>query len=614
MNWKVILSVALSCATAFAAEEPITTVAGELRTHATIHSIGIEWDITGDSNHNATCTVRFRKEGTGAWRPALNLFRTDYYGWYKSRKVLAKRPYNMFAGSILFLEPGAGYEVILDLEDPDGSAETKRFNLRMRDWPRKPARARTRHVIPGDGGGRGTKEDPFRGVAAANEAARPGDVMLLHEGRYGAPALSASGQAGRYIVWQATGEGVPVFEAMRITASHVWLEGVSFLNRHKGTFALRAEGAGKDVVLTRNRFDGYGYAITCDPASRDWTITDNVIVGDYPPGHKPPRTEFSGEGVDLGHSEGHVVAWNSICHVADGVSYADRDCDIFGNDIFDTSDDGLEPDYGYSNVRMWGNRITNSKHFHFSFQPMLCGPWYIIRNLCTGRGNPFKFNGPVDQFFLAHNTFVSTRPFYSAQVLLNSYARNNLFIVAADPWPVWTAKPWKEKDVGVYMLPNNFEPIYKTDVDYDGFDWGNGPTAFHWNGQKYPDVKSFSAATGLQRHGRGVAKEDIFLAYSDPAKYLELRPGSNAVDAGQVVPNVNEDFAGKAPDLGAFEVGRPLPHYGPRDPGTAEKGETFWVAPVVETIANRKPLAEPEDAPVLLETASVPTNRTSPGE
>ena len=27
---------------------------------------------------------------------------------------------------------------------------------------------------------------------------------------------------------------------------------------------------------------------------------------------------------------------------------------------------------------------------------------------------------------------------------------------------------------------------------------------------------------------------------------------------------INDDFSGKAPDLGAYQVGRPVPHYGPR--------------------------------------------------
>jgi hypothetical protein len=30
------------------------------------------------------------------------------------------------------------------------------------------------------------------------------------------------------------------------------------------------------------------------------------------------------------------------------------------------------------------------------------------------------------------------------------------------------------------------------------------------------------------------------------------------------IPNVNEGFNGKAPDIGTLEAGQPLPQYGPR--------------------------------------------------
>ena len=51
-----------------------------------------------------------------------------------------------------------------------------------------------------------------------------------------------------------------------------------------------------------------------------------------------------------------------------------------------------------------------------------------------------------------------------------------------------------------------------------------------------------------------------------PADFdFQLRPGSVAVDAGVRLPNVNDGFSGKAPDLGAYEVGQPVPHYGPRE-------------------------------------------------
>jgi hypothetical protein len=51
-----------------------------------------------------------------------------------------------------------------------------------------------------------------------------------------------------------------------------------------------------------------------------------------------------------------------------------------------------------------------------------------------------------------------------------------------------------------------------------------------------------------------------------PADFdFQLRPGSAAVDAGVRLPGVNDGFTGRGPDLGAHEVGRPVPHYGPRD-------------------------------------------------
>ena len=45
---------------------------------------------------------------------------------------------------------------------------------------------------------------------------------------------------------------------------------------------------------------------------------------------------------------------------------------------------------------------------------------------------------------------------------------------------------------------------------------------------------------------------------------FRLKAGGKAVDAGIRLPNVNDDFTGKMPDLGAYELGRPIPAYGPR--------------------------------------------------
>jgi hypothetical protein len=46
---------------------------------------------------------------------------------------------------------------------------------------------------------------------------------------------------------------------------------------------------------------------------------------------------------------------------------------------------------------------------------------------------------------------------------------------------------------------------------------------------------------------------------------LRLRSSNAAFDAGVRLPNVNDVFKGRAPDLGAFEFDQPLSLDGPRD-------------------------------------------------
>src|SRR5436190_12143177 len=88
------------------------TTPGQIRNYSTIRSIGIEWGISGDANHNATVNVHYRVQGTSAWKAALPLVRVDntYNG-------------NGFAGRILFLDPDTPYKVLLELSDPDGGPD-----------------------------------------------------------------------------------------------------------------------------------------------------------------------------------------------------------------------------------------------------------------------------------------------------------------------------------------------------------------------------------------------------------------------------------------------------------------------------------------------------------
>ncbi|HCO94500.1 MAG TPA: hypothetical protein DIU00_11205, partial [Phycisphaerales bacterium] len=69
----------------------------------TIENLGFRWYIEGDSNRNASVDVAFRKKGHSQWNRGLPMLRVHHeisnqrYGPYRTG--------NLFAGSVLFLEP-----------------------------------------------------------------------------------------------------------------------------------------------------------------------------------------------------------------------------------------------------------------------------------------------------------------------------------------------------------------------------------------------------------------------------------------------------------------------------------------------------------------------------
>ena len=130
-----------------------------------------------------------------------------------------------------------------------------------------------------------------------------------------------------------------------------------------------------------------------------------------------------------------------------------------------------------------------------------------------------------------------------------------------------------------------------TSSDYNGFRTAPGAAySFVWKSplfdipkdyvesrveRKFADLAEYSQASNQDKNSI-LVDYDIFLNVSqaDPndvtriykAEDLDfrLKPNATAVDAGCILPNVNDDFNGSAPDIGALEVGQPLPIYGPR--------------------------------------------------
>jgi Right handed beta helix region len=527
------------------AQSANATVPGIIRSYSTIYSIGIEWDVLGDADHDAAVGVEFRVLGSSTWLRGFPLVRVDVNGA------------NMLAGSVLFLSPNTAYEVRLTLSDPDGGAETQRVTVATRPLPAPPVGGRSFHVTPGSGGGTGSSASPFRGIAAAQVVAQPGDTFLLHAGSYGGRTVfSKPGASGKYIVWKGAGDGDALFSGIDVSASYVWLEGLTLRDQ---AYALMSKGGPSDVVISRCRFINNHYSIYLQQGGSHWYIADNTIAGDT-----PAWTEsFAGEGIELNggfsDSSGHVVAHNKITNVADGISNGDYNIDVFGNDIYDTSDDGFEGDPGRANIRVWGNRIHNAAHNGVSFQPQESAPWYILRNqLVSFKESPFKFR-TTDRSVIAHNTIVMWDKMICCNDshLLRSIVKNNLW-VSVSGGQIW--------DFGSSVKD------WRADFNSDGFDWGGSTAPFRYGGVVYSSLSTLSAASGLETSGRRINRNTCFETFNVPGppltpvppQHMTLRSGCNAIDAGIVLPNINDGFVGLAPDLGAYEVGRPLPWYGPR--------------------------------------------------
>jgi hypothetical protein len=569
----------------------------------TIHCLGVRWLIGGDGNHNARVAVEYRKAGEGSsassgvlppaaevapgqkvppsdrgprepeapWRKALPLFRPDP----EAMKNKAPAGMSLFAGSVLNLEPDTEYELRLTLTDPDNKADTVRtVKARTRGEPKAPEPVRTLHVAPGTGGGRGTAEAPFQGLAEADKAARPGDLFLVHKGVYPADfTVTASGEPARPIIWRAAGDGAAVIESageagarvhrgISATEVHdVWFEGLTIRGPE---YAIVAHGSQR-LVVRRCLMTGvdYGLAATRNtPELTGFFIADNVIEGPctWPrsKGIEDPR------GIQVS-GVGHVVCYNRVRGFSDAIDTFDSsecsDIDFYGNEISEMTDDGMEADYSQVNVRVFANRITNCFQ-GISEQPIYGGPVYIFRNaLYNIQVETFKMHNSPSGFLLFHNTSVKQdMPWllWTSSPVTNVVSRNNLFIGTTG-------------DRAMDFSP----PMNNCDFDYDGFGGGPFKSFAKWNNVRYDTFQDFVAKSPIEHHAVLLDPLTLFASGVKPptdvkvqqrveVNDLRLSLNSRAVDAGEVIPNVNDGFRGKAPDLGAYEVGEELPHYGPR--------------------------------------------------
>ncbi|MCC6444271.1 MAG: right-handed parallel beta-helix repeat-containing protein [Armatimonadetes bacterium] len=528
----------------------------------TFHCLGVRWYVEGDANGNAKVALYYRKTGAKTWKEAMPLFRVE--GEKCQPPLPAGR--SLFAGSAFDLAPGTSYDLRLTLADPDGGGADRVLRCATRREPSVSPKARMLYAAPGDGGGSGSREAPFKGLQAAQDAARPGDVINLAPGVYrGEFTVSKNGEEGKPIVWRGAAQGETILDgggAARVIsagdARHVYLLRLTIRNGHYGIVAHGCSA----LYINRCHFYDIQTGFTAHGKNqKNITVTDCLIEGPC----TWPRTKGieEPEGVEV-QGDGNVVAYNRIRGMADGISIFREPShanDFYNNDISECTDDGTEMDYGGQNVRCFRNRYTNIFQ-GVSVQPLYGGPCYVFRNaLYNIEVEPYKIhNGPSGILFF-HNTTVKTgMPMlvWTPEPFSSSVFRNNLFIGSNDNY-------------ALEVTARNA----KADWDYDGYGIGPFKIFASWNGRRYETFEQFGAQSGIERHALLLTEASLFASgigipadvkrqFDPGANDLRLRSGVKAIDAGQRLPNLNEGFAGRAPDLGAYEYGSRMPHYGPR--------------------------------------------------
>jgi hypothetical protein len=396
----------------------------------------------------------------------------------------------------------------------------------------------------------------------------------VHSGLYPGPwVVNRSGLPDRPIIWRGGGDGPVIIDgqgtaaerpahAIEASGTHdVCFEDLTIQNALHG---LTVHDAMRTVVR-RNHILKVDYGLNAARntlgMARDHFISDNLIEGPS----TWPRTKGieNARGIQI-TGEGHVVCYNRVRGFADAIdTFRSPRCsaiDIHNNELSELTDDGIELDYSERNIRCFINRLTNVFQ-GISMQPVHGGPVYVFRNAMANVAvEPFKLHNGPSGCLIFHNTVVKHGPpvlLYTSDRVRNCWTRNNLFVGTAASYAFECTAP-----------------MVDCDFDYDGFAGGPFRLFLRWNGIRYESMNEVRRRAPVYRHAVMLDSAGLFASGArPPGEVAQLQPSSidlrlsarsRAVDAGQVITGLNDGFHNSAPDLGAYELGDPFPHYGPR--------------------------------------------------
>lgn len=333
----------------------------------------------------------------------------------------------------------------------------------------------------------------------------------------------------------------------------IWIEGfeMRYYNRC-GVCTVNAS----HLVVRRNKIHNIQLGIFFDwngtaAQGNDTRIEYNEIYD--PPVNEWPwkavkGSSMEGTAIVVRGRSGAIVRNNDIHNFFNGIytgssgqlenSALAFDADIYENTIRSISDDALEPEGACINHRFRNNTI-DSVFVGISLAPITQGPVWMLRSTITNyAGMAVKWDRNSDGVtFLYHNTAWTSVPNADAVFLIspvyNAVMRNNIFSATN------------------YLI--NAVPSGSAGHDWNNDNWHTTRTAdanhLKWANVLHTTLAKFCAASGLECNGYEAAPGLTNPALGD----LTLLASSPNIDRGILIPGINDQFMGRAPDTGAFE-------------------------------------------------------------
>jgi hypothetical protein len=513
----------------------------------TINNIALEWAISGDANANSSVAVRYRASGQNTWRAAQPLQRVPAgsnagFSWA-----------NRHSGSVFGLNPGSSYEFELSLSDPDGGDTTRVLSATTRMVPVLPSTGTLRLATPAN-------------LASVLSTAQPGDIVELSAGNYAGFTIDRSGSATLPIVLRGTSGATINGEIGIFNRSDLWLHQLRVNGR------IRFNGTNNMIItectVNAQNSIGNGDGIVSYLRAQNSFIADNTVIGTTPWNEAALGVSGNnlGEGI-LVTGPGHVITRNLVRGFRDNISLLEdaQAIDQFSIDITDNTldiaaDDAIEADFCFHNCRVLRNRVSNA-FIAFSSQPSLGGPTYFIRNSAYNVLHvPFKLYRSSVGDVILHNTIIKNGDAlnaYPGVLIARTTIRNNLFLG------------------GTTGSFNGFSSGSGRVIDMQSLD--TGTAAMNYNGygttlgsftgrigattfNSLAQLRALTSESAAQQVDYSIFEGSVvFPTPGNPLTLyalpnLRIRADSTAANAALVMANINDDFVGSAPDLGAFEA------------------------------------------------------------